>query len=90
MRAKFVGNTLTRSEAIEIYTPHELHEVTGSRPRKTTIAFFANFGHIEKLFCAGPQLKFDYESMQHRLQFSGIIKMVAKNSFYRHFNFKSS
>ena len=48
MSANFVGNTLTRSEAIEIYTPYD---VTSPRPRKTTIAFFANFGGIEKLFC---------------------------------------
>ena len=46
--ANFVGNTLTQSEAIETYTPYD---VTSSRPRKTTIAFFANFGGIEKLFC---------------------------------------
>ena len=35
---------------------------------------------------AGPELKFEnYESMQHRLQFSG-IKKGAKISFHRHFN----
>ena len=49
MSANFVGNTLTQSEAIEIYTPYD---VTSSRPRKRIIAFFANFGGIEKLFCA--------------------------------------
>ena len=42
--ANFVGNTLTR-----IYTPYD---VTSPRPRKTTIAFFANFRGLEKLFCA--------------------------------------
>ena len=48
----FVGNTLTQSEAIETYTPYD---ITSSRPWKTTIAFFANFGGIEKLFCAPDQ-----------------------------------
>ena len=48
----FVGNTLTQSEAIETYTPYN---VTSSRPRKTKIAFFANFGGIEKLFCVPEQ-----------------------------------
>ena len=82
MSANFVGYTLTQSEAIETYTPYD---VTSSRPRKTKIAFFANVGGIEKLFCAPEQLKFEnYESVQHRLQFSG-IKKVAKISFHRHF-----
>ena len=49
MSANFVGNTATQSEAIETYTPYD---VTSSKPRKTTKAFFANFGRIEKLFCA--------------------------------------
>ena len=48
----FVGYTLNQSEAIETYTPYD---VTSFRPRKTTIAFFANFGGIEKLFCAPEQ-----------------------------------
>ena len=48
----FVGNTLTHSEAIETYTPYD---VTSSTPRKTKIAFFANIGGIEKLFCAPEQ-----------------------------------
>ena len=48
MSANFVGNSLTRSEAIKIYTPYD---VTSSRPRKTKIAFFGNFGGIKKLFC---------------------------------------
>ena len=47
MSANFVGNTLTQSEAIETYTPHN---VTGPRPRKTTVAFFAKFGGLR----AGP------------------------------------
>ena len=46
MSANFVGNTLTQSEVIETYTPYD---VTSSRPQKTTIAFFGNFGGIEKL-----------------------------------------
>ena len=49
MSANFVGNTLTQSEAIETYTPYD---VTSSRPWKTKIAFFANFGGI---FCAPEQ-----------------------------------
>ena len=43
MSANFVGNTLTRSEGIEIYIPHD---VTSARPQTRTIAFFANFGRI--------------------------------------------
>ena len=81
--ANFVGNTLTQSEAIETYTPYN---VTSSRPRKTTIAFFASFGGIEKIILrAEPELKCEnYESVQYRLQFSG-IKKGAKISFHRHF-----
>ena len=52
MSANFVGNTVIQSEAIETYTPYD---VTSSRPRKTTIGFFANFGGIEKLFCLPDQ-----------------------------------
>ena len=37
---------------MEAYTPYD---VTSPRPRKTTIAFFGNFGGIEKLFCAPDQ-----------------------------------
>ena len=84
MSANFVGNTLTQREAIETYTPYD---VTSSRPRKTIIAFFANFGGIEKLFCAPEQSlnsKIMPESVQHILQFSG-IKRGAKISFHRHF-----
>ena len=83
MSANFVGNTLTQSEAIETYTPYD---VTSSRPRKTKIAFFANFEGIEKIILrAGPELKFEnYGSVQHRLQFPG-IKKGAKVSFHRHF-----
>ena len=47
VRANFVGNTLTQSEAIETYTPYE---GTSSRPRKTKIAFLVNFGGIENYF----------------------------------------
>ena len=50
--AHFVGNTLTRREAIKGYTPYD---VTSSRPWKTTIAFFANFGGIDKLLCTPEQ-----------------------------------
>ena len=85
MCANFVGNTLTQSEAIESYTPYD---VTSSRPRKTKIAFFANFGGIEKLFCASEQ-SLNYGSVQHRLQFSG-IKKGAKISFHRHFKVPAS
>ena len=53
MNDNFVGNTLTQSKAIETYT--FTYDVTSSRPRKTKIAFFANFGGIEKLFCAPEQ-----------------------------------
>ena len=84
MSANFVGNTLTQSEAIGTYTPYD---VTSSRPRKTTVSFFGNFGGIKKITLrAVPELKFEnYESVQHRLQFSG-IKKGGKISFHRHFN----
>ena len=81
MSANFVGNTLTQSEAIEIYTPYD---ITSSRPRKTKIAFFWRDKKI--ILHAGPELKFkNYESVQHRLQFSG-IKKGANISFHGHFN----
>ena len=69
MSANFVG------KAIGTYTPYD---VTSSRPRKTKIAFFGIFGGIKKITLhAGPELKFEnYESVQHRLQFSGIKKGV--------------
>ena len=84
MSTNFVGNTLTQSEAIETYTPYD---VTSSRPRKTTTAFFANFRGRERLFCAPDQTlnSKNYESVRHGLQFSG-IKKGAKISFHRHFN----
>ena len=74
MSADFVRNTLTRSESIELYTPYD---VTSPRPRKTTIAFFSNFGGIEKLFCV--------PDVELKFQFTG-IKKGAKISFHRHFN----
>ena len=66
-------HTLTQSDAIEMYTPYE---VIISRPRKMAIAFFVNFGGIEKLFfVCGQELKVkNYESVQNRLKFSGIKK----------------
>ena len=83
MCANFVGNTLTQSEAIETFTPYD---VTSSRPRKTKIAFFFQLWRDRKIILgAGTELKFEnYESVQHRLQFSG-IKKWAKVSFHRHF-----
>ena len=83
MSANFVGNTLAQSEAIETYKPYD---VTSSRPRKTKIAFFADLGGIEKLFCAPEQsLNSKIMNQCNRLQFSG-IKKGAKISFHRHFN----
>ena len=82
MSANFIGNTLTQSEAIDIYTPYD---VTSSRPQKKL--HFCQFWRDRKIIlCAGPELKFEnYESVQHRLQFSG-IKKGAKISFHGHFN----
>ena len=81
MSANFKGNTLTESEAIETYTPYD---VTSSRPRKTKIAFFANFGGIKKLFCAPEQTLNSKIMNQCNIEFSG-IKKGAKISFHRHF-----
>ena len=50
--ANFVRHILTQRDVIKIYTPYD---ITSPRPRKTTIAFFANFGGIEKLFCEPEQ-----------------------------------
>ena len=50
--ANFVENALTESEVIETYTSHD---VTSSRPWKRTIAYFDNFGGIEKVLCAPDQ-----------------------------------
>ena len=82
MSTNFVGNTLTHSEAMETYTPYD---VTSSRPRKTTIAFFANFGGIEKLFCAPDQSLNSKIMNSATWTFSG-IKKGAKISFHGHFN----
>ena len=72
--ANFVGNTLTQSETIGTYTPYD---VTSCRPRKTR--------DRKIILRARLELKFEnYESVQHRLQFSG-IKKGAKISFHRHF-----
>ena len=83
MSGNFVGNTLTQSEAIETYTPYD---VTSSRPLKTKIAFSSQLWRDRKIILrTGTELKFEnYESVQHRLQFSG-IKKGAKISFHRHF-----
>jgi len=60
----FVGNALTRSEAIEIYTPYD---VTSTTPRKSKIAFFSNFGGEKIILRAGQELKFEnYELVQER------------------------
>ena len=83
MSANFVGNTLTQSEAIGTYTPYD---VTSSRPRK----FLATLRDKKITLRVGPELKFEnYESVQHRLQFSGINK-GAKISFHRHFKCEST
>ena len=69
MSTNFVGNTRSQSEAIETYTPYD---VTSSRPRKTTIAFFCQLWRDREIvFRTGPGLKFEnHESEQHRIQFS--------------------
>ena len=81
MSANFVGNTLTQSEAIETYTPYD---VTSSRPRKPTIAFFANFGGIEKLFCTPDQSLNSKIMNQCNMEFSGINFKGVKILFHRH------
>ena len=49
LSANFVGNTLTQSEAIEIYTPYD---VTSPRPRKRQLHFLPT---LEGLFWAPDQ-----------------------------------
>ena len=73
--ANFVGNTLTQSETIETYASYD---VTSSRPRKTTVAFICQRWRDRKIILrAKPKLKFkNYESVQHRLQLSGIKKVA--------------
>ena len=80
MSGNFVGNRLTQSKLTHLMTSL----VPGLRKRK--LHFLPSFGGIEKNFLrAGTELKFEnYESVQHRLQFSG-IKKEAKISFPRHF-----
>ena len=83
MSANFVGNTLTQTEAIGTYTPYD---VTSSRPRENDNCIFWQLWTDKKITLrAGPELKFEiYESVQHRLQFSG-MKKGGKISFHRHF-----
>ena len=87
MSATFVENTLTRSEAIEIYTPHD---VTSFRPRKTTIAFFVNFVGAEKLFCE-PDQSLNSKIMNQSNKVFNFLKEKkgVKISFYRHFKAKT-
>ena len=80
--ANFVGNTLTQSEAIETYTPYD---VTSMALEYDNCIFCQLWKDRKIILRAGPELKFEnYESVQHRLQFSG-IKKGAKISFHRHF-----
>ena len=83
MSGNFVVNTLTQSEAIETYIPYD---VTSSRPRKTKIAFFANFEGIEKLFFAPEQSLNSKIMNQCNIDFNFLEKKGAKISFHRHFN----
>ena len=74
-----------------LYTPHDVN------PTNLPILTARGMSHIltrigqlwgdrKIILCAGPELKFEnYESVQHRPQFSG-IKKGAKISFHRHFN----
>ena len=59
---------------------HSLNDVTSSRPRKTTIAFFADFGGIEKLFCV-PDQNLDSKIMNQ-------CNIAYEISFHRHFKYK--
>ena len=77
MIVNFVGNTVTQSEAIETYTPYD---VTSCRPRKTKIAFFANFGGIEKLFCA-PEQSLNSKIMNQGQKFHFIGTLSTTSSF---------
>ena len=52
---------------------------------KRKLHFLPTLGDRKIILRAGTELKFEnYESVQHRLQFSG-IKKGAKISFHRHF-----
>ena len=83
MSANFVGKYTApkQSEAIEIYTPYD---VTSSRSRKTTIASFANFGGIEKLFCAPDQCNIDFNFLKSKRElkfhFIGTLIIVLKQN----------
>ena len=78
-----MGNTLTQSgEAIEIYTPCD---ITSSGLRKRQVHFLSTLEGKKFILRAGLELKYpNYESVQRRVQFSG-IKKGAKISFHRHF-----
>ena len=56
------------------------HLMTSLVPGQTKIAFYVNFeaGDRKIVSLPGPELKFEnYESVQHRLQFSGMIRRPA-------------
>ena len=47
MSGNLIRNTLTQSGMIKSYTPYD---ITSSRPWKTKLALFGNFGGQKKMF----------------------------------------
>ena len=82
LRDNFEGNTLTRVKRLK-YTYLMTSLVPGLGNRQ--LNFLPTLQAKKIILGAGPELKLkNYESVQHRLQFSG-IKKGAKISFHRHF-----
>ena len=77
--------------AWRLYTPYDvnrtnLHIWTARRMSHILTRIRQLWRDRKIILRAGPELKFEnYESVQHRLQFSG-IKKGPKISFHRHFN----
>ena len=65
---------------LKIFLEHSL-DVTSPRPRKTTIAFFAYFGGIEKLFCTPDQCLNSKIMNQCNIDFNFLEKKVQKFHF---------
>ena len=84
MSGNFVGNTLTQSNQSKL--THLMTSLVPGLGKRKMHCFFQLWRDRKIILRAGTELKFEnYESVQHRLQLSG-IKKGAKISFHRHFN----